>query len=223
MISPRLAYIGSLVPEGARIADVGTDHGYLPVFLAKTGKIAGGVATDLREKPLAKAAAHLAEAGVTSVRTVLCDGLAAVSPDEVDTVIIAGMGGDVITHILENAPWLRDDAKRLILQPMSHADTLRRSLAATGFSVLSERAVRDAGRLYAVSVARYTGNCRELTEFEALTGGLAVSPGAEERALLARLRGAVAQKADRLRGRPRYAETYRETVALLAQFDAVSE
>lgn len=223
MISPRLALIASLVPQGARLADVGTDHGYLPIYLVQKGIVAGGVATDLRPLPLASAEKHLREAGISSVRTVLCDGLAGVLPDEVDTVVIAGMGGDTIEHILHETPWLCDATKLLLLQPMSHADTLRRYLAGAGFFLSAEHAVEDGDHIYTVMVVRYTGECRELSEWEALTGALVRSSGAAERAYLTRLRDSLDAKAKRLADHPEHAEYYRETTALVTKFNAVLE
>ena len=106
------------VPQGARLADVGTDHAYLPVWLLLAGRIVGAVATDVNQGPLQRGQETAQRYGVAHRMDFRrCDGLAALSPGEVDTVVIAGMGGDLMVHILSAAPWTRD--VKLILQPMS--------------------------------------------------------------------------------------------------------
>ena len=125
-LSPRLQSVADLVPEGARFADVGTDHAYLPVWLVLQGKIDRAVVSDLREGPLNRArqtAAHYEVEEKLSFR--LCDGLAGISPDEADTISIAGMGGETIAEILTAAPWAGQEGRRLILQPMTAQEQLR--------------------------------------------------------------------------------------------------
>ena len=99
-LPPRLAAIAALVPDGARLADVGTDHALLPIRLLLDGKIQSAVATDIRPGPLSRAKENAYAAGVQDLSCVLCDGLTDVSPDSVDTVVIAGMGGENIAAIL---------------------------------------------------------------------------------------------------------------------------
>ena len=104
VLTPRLACIAALVPQGARLADVGTDHGKLPVSLLLSGRVASAIGSDIGQGPLAHAARNAAEHGVAlSLR--LAPGLDAVQPDECDTVSIAGMGGQTIADILADAPW----------------------------------------------------------------------------------------------------------------------
>ena len=130
-LQPRLQCIASLVPKGARLADIGTDHGYLPVYLLQEGTIGHAIASDINALPLAHARATAAEYGVTEKLDFrLCPGLAKLRPEECDTVAIAGMGGETILGILEAAPWTRDGAHTLILQPQTKADLLRRWLCA---------------------------------------------------------------------------------------------
>jgi len=168
-LSPRLALLASLVPPGARVADVGTDHGYLPVWLTEHAAASSVIASDLRPGPLHSARRSAAAAGVEEkIRFVLADGLTGVAPGEADTVILAGMGGDTIEEILGRAPWTRGDVL-LLLQPMSKADRLRRWLWENGYRITGEHLVRDGGKLYSV-LAAVGGTQREPGPAELLTG-----------------------------------------------------
>ncbi|HPE16983.1 MAG TPA: class I SAM-dependent methyltransferase [Oscillospiraceae bacterium] len=139
------------MPAGARVADVGTDHGHLPIRLLERGRIPSAIASDLREGPLSSARENALRAGVGDrMQFRLCDGLAGVAPGEADAVVIAGMGGETIRAILEAAPWTRRGGHTLILQPMTKAGALREFLYLGGYAVTAERLVRDGGRLYVV-------------------------------------------------------------------------
>lgn len=157
-LDPRLQLCASLVDPGACVADIGTDHAYLPVWLARMGWIKRAYACDLREGPLEQAVRNIEKYRVeTMVETRLSDGLDKIQPQEVDTVVIAGMGGEVMVHILEQAPWLKEH-KTLILQPMTSVGKLRLWLLRQGYEVSSEKAVRSQGKLYSALKVRYTGN-----------------------------------------------------------------
>lgn len=162
-VSKRLACCAAQVAPGARVADIGCDHGYLAVSLRQSGRAAFVHACDLREKPLQKARENAARFGVTeNLRFSRADGLSAVEPGEVDTVVCAGMGGDLILQIIENAPWLKDAAYTLILQPQSSGQDVRRRLSELGFGIEHETLVEDGGFLYYVITARF-GNAVPLT------------------------------------------------------------
>ena len=152
-LSPRLALIADLVPKGSRLADVGTDHGYLPIDLLRRGIIQSAVATDIRPGPLSAAVKNAEEAEVDRIRFCLCDGLSGVSPEEADTVVIAGMGGENIVHILRSALWAGQNCS-LLLQPMSRPEILRRELADMGIRIEEEHLISDSGRIYSVLLAR---------------------------------------------------------------------
>lgn len=152
-LPPRLAAIAALVPDGARLADVGTDHALLPIRLLLDGKIQSAVATDIRSGPLSRAKENAYAAGVQDLSCVLCDGLTGVTADSVDTVVIAGMGGENIEAILRAAPWACRNAL-CILQPMSRPEELRAALPSLGLTIRAERLVRDAGRLYSILAVR---------------------------------------------------------------------
>ena len=158
-LGSRLLQCARLVRPGTRAADVGTDHAYLPIWLVQEGRCPFVVATDIHTGPAERAAVSIAEAGLTDrIDVRIGDGLEPVSPGEVDDVVVAGMGGEPIADILRAAPWLRDDRIRLVLQPMSKAELLRRFLLDSGYALFQERAVRDGGRLYTVMAAGYAPN-----------------------------------------------------------------
>lgn len=147
--SPRLDAIADLVPAGCCLADIGTDHGYLPIKLLREGRIKSAVASDLRPGPLSAARNNVERSGVTGIRFCLCDGLEGISPEEADTIVIAGMGGETIVRILENAPWVRRE-KTLLLQPMTKPEILRKALEEMELRIQRERLVLDSGRIYSV-------------------------------------------------------------------------
>lgn len=147
-LQPRLQAIADWVRPGARIVDVGTDHGYLPVFLLQNGTVGYAIASDINAAPLDHARRSAAEYG-QEMDFRLCNGLEAVGPDEVDTVVIAGMGGENIAAILLQAPWTKE-GHTLLLQPMSRPDYLRRFLGDHGYRITRERLVRDKGLLYPI-------------------------------------------------------------------------
>lgn len=156
-LNPRLAAVAEWVPPGSRVADVGTDHGYLPLHLVQTGRAAAVIACDISEGPLDNARRNLEAAGASSVQLRLGDGLGPVAPDEADCITIAGMGGDLMVRIIEKASWLRDPVRLLVLQPMSASEELRAYLYTAGYVIERERAVPDHGRLYVVMAARFRG------------------------------------------------------------------
>ena len=133
-LSPRLAALAALVPAGARLADVGTDHAYLPVWLLLRGKIRGAIASDVNPGPLDRGRETARAYGVEDKIDIRrCDGLAGLTAGEADTIVIAGMGGDLIARILAQAPWTREVA--LLLQPMSSQEDLRQWLAENGYAM----------------------------------------------------------------------------------------
>ncbi len=152
-LTPRLQLLADRVPPGARLADVGTDHAYLPVWLRLHGRVVSAIACDLREGPLARARETGRAYGADEIDFRLGDGLSVVSPEEADTIVIAGMGGENIAAILEQAPWTADGVHRLLLQPMTRAEVLRRFLMEHGYAIRRETLVRDRGTLYPVMEA----------------------------------------------------------------------
>ena len=148
-LTPRLQIVADRVPAGARLADVGTDHAYLPAWLLMEGKIPFAVCTDLRPGPLERAKETVEHYGVEDkVSLRLCDGLSGVEPQEVDCVAIAGMGGETILHILEAAPWSRE--KTCVVQPMSSLSDLRSGVGQLGLRITRETLAQEGETLYVV-------------------------------------------------------------------------
>lgn len=153
-LTPRLQAIAEQVPHGAHIADIGTDHGYLPVWLLREGRIDRAIASDLREGPLNRARETAQRFGVTErISFRLCNGLSAIRPEEVDTVAIAGMGGETIASILEAAPWTKEGTL-LLLQPMTGFVELRRWLQENGYKIVMEHISCEGKRLYSIFSVR---------------------------------------------------------------------
>lgn len=154
-LSPRLALLAQWVPQGAALADVGTDHGYLPIALTLEGRLRRAVASDLRPGPLGRGRAAAERWGVGGrIDFRLCGGLSAIRPEEIDTISIAGMGGETICAILQAAPWTADGAHTLLLQPMTKAPELRLWLTGHGYAICRERLAEERGTLYPVLEAR---------------------------------------------------------------------
>ncbi len=169
-LSKRLSFIAELVNKGSSVCDVGTDHGYLPAFLYLSGKCKSVIATDINQKPLQSAQKNLQRFGAEGVKLVLCDGLASVARKDADTVIIAGMGGEVISGIISRAPFLRDKTVSLILQPTTAAKELRQFLAKNGFAVELERAITENQKIYSVMCARYCGKPYDISDTQSVIG-----------------------------------------------------
>lgn len=158
-MNKRLEAIAELIKNGRGLIDVGTDHGYLPVWLAQKAYPGVLYASDINAAPLDAARRTAREASVEDrIRFLLCDGLDDCPPDRIDTIVIAGMGGDLICSILDRAEWCLDGSYSLILQPMTKAEVLRYWLANNGFQLEKERIVRDGGRLYQIISSRYAQN-----------------------------------------------------------------
>ncbi len=157
-LSPRLNAVAELIRNGSRIADIGTDHAYLPAYLLMSGRVVSAIAADIGQGPLDNARDTLLRYGLyDKIDLRLSDGLNAISPSEVDDICICGMGGELISQIIDNADWLKNSQKRLILQPMSAVDDLRIYLSDNGFCIEEETLVRDAKRIYCIILAVYTG------------------------------------------------------------------
>ena len=150
-ISKRLLCCASMVQPGSRVADIGTDHGYLGIYLLQSGAARHVIACDLRKDPLENARRNAKLFGVDGeMKLRLSDGLEKILPDEVDTVVMAGMGGDLIQKILSQCPWRKREGLQFILQPQSAGNVLRRWLCEDGFEIRREEPVQDGHFLYTV-------------------------------------------------------------------------
>lgn len=154
-ISKRLLCCASMVQPGSRVADIGTDHGYLGIYLLQSGAARHVIACDLRKDPLENARRNAKLFGVDGEMELrLSDGLEKILPDEVDTVVMAGMGGDLIQRILSQCPWRKREGLQFILQPQSAGNVLRRWLCEDGFEIQREEPVQDGHFLYTVMAIR---------------------------------------------------------------------
>lgn len=148
-LSKRLYAVAALVTPGNRLADVGTDHGYIPIFLTEEGKISHGVAMDVNRGPLMRAMEHIRENGMEDrIETRLSDGLKELEPGEVDTAVIAGMGGALTIRILEEGWNVAESLKELVLQPQSEIARVRRWLEAHSLKITEEDMVLEDGKYY---------------------------------------------------------------------------
>jgi len=156
LLGPRLKALASQVPIGAKIADIGTDHGLIPVYLAKNKLAAKIIATDISKGSLQKAVDLVKEENLDHIiETRLGSGLQVIEPEEVDTIIVAGMGGMLITSILEEGRRVLKSISRLILQPMSGSDLLRQWLVKENFAIDHELLVKEGRHIYEIIVASH--------------------------------------------------------------------
>ncbi|MGO5130873.1 tRNA (adenine(22)-N(1))-methyltransferase [Mitsuokella jalaludinii] len=150
-LDDRLQALADFVSEGSRVADIGTDHGYLSIALVQAGKADFVVASDKNAGPFEAATRAVREAGLMDTISVrLGDGLATLQPGEVDTVCIAGMGGVLMTEILEASPEVVAQLTTLILQPQSAAVELRRWLYRKHWHIADESLAIADGRIYEI-------------------------------------------------------------------------
>lgn len=165
-LDERLATAARLVRRDGVAADIGTDHGMLACYLAQTGQ-KRVMASDINPLPLEAARATAELYGVDGVELVLSDGLDGIP--YADDVIIAGMGGELISAIMSKCAFLSENT-RFILQPMTKHETLRRSLYAMGFEIICELGAEVRGKHYTVIHSWYTGVKREIDDYFAFVG-----------------------------------------------------
>lgn len=148
-LSKRLKAVAGLVTEGASVADIGTDHGYVPIWLIQSGRASKVIAMDVNEGPLERARGHIRSKRLEGVIfTRRSDGLQALHAGEADTMIAAGMGGGLVIRILEESPEIVADMKEFILQPQSEIHKVRKYLNSHGFRSVEERMVEEDGKYY---------------------------------------------------------------------------
>ncbi|HBG4972769.1 TPA: SAM-dependent methyltransferase [Clostridioides difficile] len=157
-LTDRLLKIASLVSDGKKIADIGTDHGYIPVYLLKEGKVPFAVLADVNKGPLDNAHKEVIQNNLLDkVDLRLGSGIEILEIGEVEEVIIAGMGGILISELLEAKKEVAHNVEKLILQPMQAQEELRYYLLNNGYEILEEVLVREDFRIYEIIVAKYTG------------------------------------------------------------------
>ncbi len=197
-VDNRLKKIAGMVRRGSTVADIGTDHAYLPVFLVKEGIIDKAFACDVSDGPLENARINIEKSGVSGIITRKGDGLNAVEPFEADTFIIAGMGGDLIARILGASPWIRDEKYDLILQPMTAVEDLREYLCLNGFEIILEQAVKAQNRIYTVMKVRFSGKALESSPLFYFFGKLIDNIGEDELVYINRKRRIIGELAEQI-------------------------
>ena len=164
-LTDRLLKIASLVDEGKKIADIGTDHGYIPVYLLNNNKIDYAILADVNKGPLENAKKEVRHNKLDDkVDLRLGSGLEVLNQNEVDEVIIAGMGGILISELLEAKKSVSQTVEKLILQPMQAQNELRKYLYNNGYEILNEVLVKEDFRIYEIIVAKYTGKNTEVSD-----------------------------------------------------------
>ncbi|MGO3592402.1 MAG: tRNA (adenine(22)-N(1))-methyltransferase [Lactococcus cremoris] len=159
-LSKRLKAVADYVDKGARLADIGSDHAYLPTYLVQKNEVEFAVAGEVVKGPFEIAKNHVAQANLKeNIQVRLANGLAAIeNVDKIDTIVIAGMGGILISEILEAGKGKLSSVKRLILQANNHEDTLRHWLTEHQFVIKAEQILLEAGKFYEIIVAEPTTN-----------------------------------------------------------------
>ena len=185
-LDARLSAVADCVSENAYLADIGTDHAYLPVFLMEAGRIRAAVASDIHKGPLERAERNIRAADLSNqIETLLTDGLSGIERYPVTDIVIAGMGGLMIAGILDAAPFVRERRPHLILQPMQNVPELRAYLAETGFRIEQEKQLVSDGKYYQIICAVYDGEHRSYSPCELLLGRYNIEHKRENQAVFA--------------------------------------
>lgn len=172
-LDSRLSAVASLVRKNSKFADIGTDHAYLPVFLIKNGIIDNAIAADLRKGPLNNAKETVEVYNLTEkIELRLSDGLDDFADGEVNEIVVAGMGGLLISQFVERTKWLKNRDVHLILQPMTHEEELRKKLFDNGFIIDNEVVAEDTDKLYIIISAYYYGDATAYSDLDLIVGRL---------------------------------------------------
>lgn len=148
-LSRRMKAVASMVTAGYTLCDVGTDHGYVPIALVQGNIIPKAIAVDINKGPLERANEHIRANGLTEqITTRLSNGLEAIHDGEVDSIVIAGMGGELVIHILTAGETVCRSAKELILQPQSEVSKVREYVRNTGYKIVDEDMILEDGKYY---------------------------------------------------------------------------
>ena len=172
-LDSRLSLCASFVRQDSKLADIGTDHAYLPVWLCQNGVCKSAVAADINPEPLSRGQLTIAQAGLEDkVKTRLSDGLKSISADEADDIVIAGMGGELIAKIIGSCAFAKDSGKRWILQPMTKSEILIEWLTNNGYEILRQDCCVAADKCYTVILAVFTGESKTRSELYPYLGEL---------------------------------------------------
>jgi len=169
-LSKRLQTIADFVKKGAVVADIGTDHAHIPIYLIKNNIISKAYACDINAGPLEKAKENINYYGVKNIELRLSNGLEKLKTDEADTVIIAGMGGELIIDILDRGQGFFDKKNTFILSPHTKIEEVRNYLLRKGLKILKEDMCIDEGKFYTVMEVKCIENKEMYSEAELLYG-----------------------------------------------------
>mgnify|MGYP002553941173 FL=1 len=167
-LSKRLYAVSALVSDGMIVADVGTDHGYIPIYLAESGRIPSAIAMDINHGPLERAEAHIRMYHLEKkIQTRLSDGVKGLTPGECDCVVAAGMGGALIIKIMEEGEAVFKNLKEFILQPQSEIAKVRQYLCEHQYRIIKEDMVLEDGKFYPMmKVVNRESEAYDITELQ---------------------------------------------------------
>lgn len=164
-LTNRLSAVAQLVRENSSLADVGCDHGCLPVYLVLNGKIKSAVASDINKGPLNSCIQLVAEYSLEDkIKCILSDGLLNVDENACSDIAICGMGGELIAQILDECGWAKNSSKHFVFNPMTHPEILRKYLCSNGFEIQNDIIVKEGRHYYSVFDAYYTGKTKSYPE-----------------------------------------------------------
>ena len=204
-----------MVRKGNAVADIGTDHAYLPAWLILNNISPKALACDVRKGPLENAKKTVEAYSIEDkITTRLSDGFDEIEPFEADDFIMCGMGGTLMEELVSRTHWLKDERKRIIVQPQSHAEDIRRFFVENGFEILFEDACTDSGKLYCAMAAEYTGEIKEKPISYIYSGELSKCKKKEAKLFLENINFRLRKKldAERIHGSPKIAD-YLEKVS----------
>lgn len=171
LISNRLKTIASYIRDNVFFVDIGCDHGLLPIFLSKTKKLKGIIATDINIEPLKNAEKNIKAHNLEDqIKTFISDGLQNIPNNKSDDIVIAGMGGELIKNIIEKWEFSKNSSKHFILQPMSKHSILRKFLYENGFNISYETPIIENKKIYTIMSVFFTGIKKKSSHIERIIG-----------------------------------------------------
>lgn len=199
-LTNRLQLVADCINPCVCLADIGTDHAYLPAWCLLNGKAQFAVAADVNPKPLQNARQTIGTYGLEDrIDLRLSNGLQNISADEAQEFVVAGMGGNQIADMLNATAWLQDSAKHLVLQPMTHFEDVRNALIQNGFQIETECTAAEGERLYLVISARYCGEKRSYPVWYPYAGELVHGKAETDRLFLQKILARLRKRADALK------------------------
>ncbi|MFA9375428.1 MAG: tRNA (adenine(22)-N(1))-methyltransferase TrmK [Lachnotalea sp.] len=163
-LSKRLTAVADMVSNGNRLVDVGTDHGYIPIFLVENGQVPSAIALDINKGPIQRAKEHILEHNLEKyIETRLSDGVTALNANEGDTLVIAGMGGGLIIKIITQGEEILSNFIEFVLQPQSEIEQVRKFIIEKGYNIVEENMILDEGKYY--PMMKVTKNYKSTSEY----------------------------------------------------------